>query len=169
MPDWKLPFKLCIDSCGEGLGATLDQTQIIDDKPVEAPIFFIPRQIKPTEARYGARQMKFPFSVCALKKLQYFLDGTVFDFIADCTAVKSLFNIKTPNRHILRWQIAIQEYRGNVTIVHESGNIHKNADSLSRWALENTPENPAWVQQEEDNTEGICLTDIGQNSLIKLI
>ncbi|MBW0526512.1 hypothetical protein O181_066227 [Austropuccinia psidii MF-1] len=35
MPDWKLPFKLYIDACGEGLGAALHQTQIINDKPVE--------------------------------------------------------------------------------------------------------------------------------------
>ncbi|MBW0549241.1 hypothetical protein O181_088956 [Austropuccinia psidii MF-1] len=28
MPDWKLPFKLYIDACGEGLGAALHQTQI---------------------------------------------------------------------------------------------------------------------------------------------
>ncbi|MBW0553983.1 hypothetical protein O181_093698 [Austropuccinia psidii MF-1] len=34
MPDWKLPFKLYIDSCGEGLGAALHQTQIINEKPV---------------------------------------------------------------------------------------------------------------------------------------
>ncbi|MBW0527178.1 hypothetical protein O181_066893 [Austropuccinia psidii MF-1] len=69
--------------------------------------------------------------------------------------------MKTPNRHMLRWQIAIQEYRGNMTIVHKSDNIHKNGDGLSRWALENTPENPAWVPQEEHHIEGICVTDIG--------
>ncbi|MBW0547923.1 hypothetical protein O181_087638 [Austropuccinia psidii MF-1] len=33
-PDWKLPFKLYIDACGEGLGGELHQTQIINDKPV---------------------------------------------------------------------------------------------------------------------------------------
>ncbi|MBW0537507.1 hypothetical protein O181_077222 [Austropuccinia psidii MF-1] len=32
--DWKLPLKLYIDSCGEGLGAALHQTQIINEKPV---------------------------------------------------------------------------------------------------------------------------------------
>ncbi|MBW0498060.1 hypothetical protein O181_037775 [Austropuccinia psidii MF-1] len=32
--DWKLPFKLYIDACEEGLGAALHQTQIINDKPV---------------------------------------------------------------------------------------------------------------------------------------
>ncbi|MBW0546484.1 hypothetical protein O181_086199 [Austropuccinia psidii MF-1] len=41
MPDWKLPLKLYIDSCGEGLGAALHQTQIINDKPVELPLCFI--------------------------------------------------------------------------------------------------------------------------------
>ncbi|MBW0516476.1 hypothetical protein O181_056191 [Austropuccinia psidii MF-1] len=57
IPDWKLPFKLYIDACGEALGAALHHTQIINDKPVEGPICFISRQIKPTEERYGARQM----------------------------------------------------------------------------------------------------------------
>ncbi|MBW0517054.1 hypothetical protein O181_056769 [Austropuccinia psidii MF-1] len=48
-----------------------------------------------------------------------------------------------------------------MTIVHKSGNIHKNEDGLSRWALANTSENPAWVPQEEHHIEGICVTDIG--------
>ncbi|MBW0509489.1 hypothetical protein O181_049204 [Austropuccinia psidii MF-1] len=69
--------------------------------------------------------------------------------------------MKIPNRHILRWHIAIQEYRGNINIAHRSRNIHKNADGLSIWALENTPENPAWVPQEEYHIEDICVTDIG--------
>ncbi|MBW0575481.1 hypothetical protein O181_115196, partial [Austropuccinia psidii MF-1] len=67
IPDWKLPFKLYIDACGEGLGAALHQTQIINDKPVEGPICFISRQIKPTEARYGASQMECLCLVWVLK------------------------------------------------------------------------------------------------------
>ncbi|MBW0546377.1 hypothetical protein O181_086092 [Austropuccinia psidii MF-1] len=62
---------------------------------------------------------------------------------------------------MLRWQIAIQECRGNMNIVHKSGNIHKSVNGLSRVALANTPENPAWVPQEEHHIEGICVTDIG--------
>ncbi|MBW0586909.1 hypothetical protein O181_126624 [Austropuccinia psidii MF-1] len=83
--------------------------------------------------------------VWELEKLHYYLDGSAFEVITECNAVKSLLNMKTPNRHILRWQIGIQEYRGNMTIVHKAGNIHKNADRLSRWALANTPDNPAYV------------------------
>ncbi|MBW0590550.1 hypothetical protein O181_130265 [Austropuccinia psidii MF-1] len=99
--------------------------------------------------------------VWASEKLHYYLDGTVFDVIKDCNASRSLLNMKTPNRHMLRWQIAIQEYKENMNIAHKSGNIHKNADGLSRWALETTPDNSAWVPQEEHHIEGICFTDIG--------
>ncbi|MBW0467813.1 hypothetical protein O181_007528 [Austropuccinia psidii MF-1] len=149
MPDWKLPFKLYIDACGEGLGAALHQTHIINEKLVEGPICFISRQIKPTEGRYGASQMECLCLVWDLEKLNYYLDETVFDLITDCNALKSSLNMKTPNRHMLRWQIAMQEYRGNMTIAHKSGSICKNADGLSRWALANAPENPAWVPQED--------------------
>ncbi|MBW0467680.1 hypothetical protein O181_007395 [Austropuccinia psidii MF-1] len=97
----------------------------------------------------------------ALEKLHYYLDGKVFDVITDCNAVESLLNMKTPNRNMLRWQIYIQEYKVNMTIFNESGNIHKNSDCIRRWALENTPENPEWVPQEEHHIEGICVTDIG--------
>ncbi|MBW0473035.1 hypothetical protein O181_012750 [Austropuccinia psidii MF-1] len=65
---------------------------------------------------------------------------------------------------MLRWQIAIQEFRGNMTIVHEAGNIHENSDRLSRWALANTPDNPAYVPLETEPhipIEGINIVDIG--------
>ncbi|MBW0500865.1 hypothetical protein O181_040580 [Austropuccinia psidii MF-1] len=72
--------------------------------------------------------------------------------------------MKTPNRHISRWHIAIQEYGGNMTIVHEAGNIHMNDDGLSRWELPNTSENPAYVPTSAEPQlpiEGINITDVG--------
>ncbi|MBW0516683.1 hypothetical protein O181_056398 [Austropuccinia psidii MF-1] len=68
---------------------------------------------------------------------------------------------------MLRWQIAIQDYRGNITIVNKAGNIHKNADSLSRWALSNTPDNPAYFPTGAETQipiEGINITDVGTES-----
>ncbi|MBW0510602.1 hypothetical protein O181_050317 [Austropuccinia psidii MF-1] len=50
MPDFKLPFKLYIDAWRGGLGASLHKVHILHDKPVEGPICFISRQIKPNEA-----------------------------------------------------------------------------------------------------------------------
>ncbi|MBW0560287.1 hypothetical protein O181_100002 [Austropuccinia psidii MF-1] len=65
---------------------------------------------------------------------------------------------------MLRWQIAIQEYIGNMTMVHNAGNIHKNSDELIRWALENTPDSPAYVSleaQSQIQIEGVNITNIG--------
>ncbi|MBW0525924.1 hypothetical protein O181_065639 [Austropuccinia psidii MF-1] len=139
IPDWNIPFKLYIDACGDGLGAALHQVQIIDDKPVEGPVCYISRQIKAIET-------------------------SLFEVITDCNAVKSTLKMKTPNRHMLRWQIAIQEYRGNMTIFHKAGNIHKDAGGLRRWALDNTPDNPAYLPLESEPQspiEGINIPDIG--------
>ncbi|MBW0569239.1 hypothetical protein O181_108954 [Austropuccinia psidii MF-1] len=64
---------------------------------------------------------------------------------------------------MLRWQIAIQEYRGNITIVHKDWNVHKNADALSRWPLPNDIDNTAYVPEEcspQIPKEGISATDL---------
>ncbi|MBW0570021.1 hypothetical protein O181_109736 [Austropuccinia psidii MF-1] len=163
MPVFKLPFGLYIDASGDGLGAALHQVQILNDKPVEGHICFISRHIKPTESRYGARRMECICLVWALEKLNYFLEGCGFEVITDCAAVNSLLNMKTPNRHMLRWKIDIQEYRANMTIIHKDGNIHKNSDGLSRWPLPNDIDKPAYVAEKASPQipiEGISVTDL---------
>jgi hypothetical protein len=67
MPDFKKPFKLYVDASMEGLGAALHQLQIIKDMPVEGPICFISRQLKKSEARYGASQLECLCLVWALE------------------------------------------------------------------------------------------------------
>ncbi|MBW0487623.1 hypothetical protein O181_027338 [Austropuccinia psidii MF-1] len=107
--------------------------------------------------------MEFLCFVWALEKLHYYFDGSVFEVITDCNSVKSLYNMQIPIRHMFRWQIAIKEYRGNISIAHKAGNIHKNSDGISRWALANTPDTPAYVPLEEEPQipiEVINITDI---------
>ncbi|MBW0541049.1 hypothetical protein O181_080764 [Austropuccinia psidii MF-1] len=51
-----------------------------------------------------------------------------------------------------------------MTIVHKAGNIHKNADGLSRWELPNTSDNPAYVPTSAEPQipiEVINITDMG--------
>ncbi|MBW0577408.1 hypothetical protein O181_117123 [Austropuccinia psidii MF-1] len=50
---------------------------------------------------------------------------------------------------MLRWQIAIQEYRGNMTTIYKEGKSHTNADGLSRWPLDNVKSNPAYDPEAE--------------------
>ncbi|MBW0488895.1 hypothetical protein O181_028610 [Austropuccinia psidii MF-1] len=71
--------------------------------------------------------------------------------------------MKTPKRHMLRWKIALQEYRGNMNIVHKDGNIHENVDGLGRWLLLNNINNPAYVPEEASPQipiEEISVTDL---------
>ncbi|MBW0482997.1 hypothetical protein O181_022712 [Austropuccinia psidii MF-1] len=130
LPDFELPFKLYIDeACSQGLGASLHQRKIVDGEP-----------------REGVECLCL---VWALEKLHYYLEGAVFEVYTDCTALNSLLNMKTTNRNILRLQIAIQEYRGNMAIIYKEGKSHTNADGHRRWPLDNVKRNPAYDPEVE--------------------
>ncbi|MBW0483288.1 hypothetical protein O181_023003 [Austropuccinia psidii MF-1] len=145
LPDFELPFKLYIDpACSQGLVEALHQRQILDGEPSKGLICYISRKLRDSEARYGTTQSECLCLVWALEKLHYYLEGTVFEVYTYCTAFKSLLNMKTTNRHMLRWKIAIQEYRGNMTIIYKEGKSHTNSDGLSRLPLDNVKRNPAY-------------------------
>ncbi|MBW0485666.1 hypothetical protein O181_025381 [Austropuccinia psidii MF-1] len=111
-------FNLPLDAaCCQGLGAALHQRQIVDGEPREGVIYYIFKKLKYSEAGYEATQTESLVLVSALEKLHYYLEGAVFKVYTDFTALESLLNMKTNNRHILRFQIAIQEYKGNMTII----------------------------------------------------
>ncbi|MBW0507946.1 hypothetical protein O181_047661 [Austropuccinia psidii MF-1] len=112
--------------------AALHQRQTVDGEPREGLICYISRKLKDSEARYGATQTECLCLVWALEKLHYYLEGAVFEVYTDCITLKSLLNMKNTNIHMLRWKIAIQEYRGNMTIICKEGKSHTNADGLRR-------------------------------------
>jgi hypothetical protein len=144
-PDPSKPFLLYVNACIKGIGAALHQIQMVGDKEVEGLVCFISRQLKESKKNYGTSQLEGLCLVWALEKLYYYyyLNSCAFDFITDCIAMKSLLNMKSPRRHMMRWQIAIQEWRGSMRIVHREGAKHRNTDSLSRWELPNDHSNPA--------------------------
>ncbi|MBW0461297.1 hypothetical protein O181_001012 [Austropuccinia psidii MF-1] len=104
LPNFELPLKLYIDAaCSQGLGAVLHQRLIVDGEPREGVICYISRKLQDSEARYGATQTEFLCLVWALEKLHYSLEGAVFEIYTDCTSFKSLLNMKTTNKNMLRW------------------------------------------------------------------
>ncbi|MBW0572054.1 hypothetical protein O181_111769 [Austropuccinia psidii MF-1] len=51
-----------------------------------------------------------------------------------------------------------------MNIVNKAGDIHKNSDGLSRWALFNTPDSPSYVPTSAEPQiliETINITDVG--------
>ncbi|MBW0506518.1 hypothetical protein O181_046233 [Austropuccinia psidii MF-1] len=79
-------------------------------------------QLKYSEARYGETQTEYMHGL-GLSETQ---------LLSGC------------NGHMLRWRIAIQEYRGNMTIIYKEGKWDTNSDGLSRWPLDNFKRNPAY-------------------------
>ncbi|MBW0557262.1 hypothetical protein O181_096977 [Austropuccinia psidii MF-1] len=129
LPDFELPFKLGIDAaCSQGLGEALHQRQIVYSETREGVICYISRKLKNSEAMYGATKTECLCLVWSLEKLHYYLEGAVFEVYTACTALKALLNQKNTNRHMLRWQIANPEYRGNMTIIYKEGKGHTIAD-----------------------------------------
>ncbi|MBW0517885.1 hypothetical protein O181_057600 [Austropuccinia psidii MF-1] len=57
--------------CSQGLGAALYQRKIVDGEPREGVICYISKQLKDSEARYGATQTELLFLVLAVEKLHY--------------------------------------------------------------------------------------------------
>ncbi|MBW0554727.1 hypothetical protein O181_094442 [Austropuccinia psidii MF-1] len=80
LPDFELPLKLYIDAaCRQGLVAALHQRQILDGEPREGVICYISRELKDSEGRYGATQTECLCLVWAPEKLNYYLEGEVFE------------------------------------------------------------------------------------------
>ncbi|MBW0559465.1 hypothetical protein O181_099180 [Austropuccinia psidii MF-1] len=150
LPDFEPPFKLYIDAaCSHGLGEDLHKRQIVDGEPREGVIFYISRKLKDSEARYGVTQTECLFLVWALEKLHYYFEGAIFEIYTDCTGLKSCLKMNTSNRHMLRWKLAIEDYRGNITIIYKEGKCHTNAYGLSSWPLDNVKSNPAYDPEVE--------------------
>ncbi|MBW0534749.1 hypothetical protein O181_074464 [Austropuccinia psidii MF-1] len=143
LPNFALPFKLYIDSaCSQGLGTPLNQRQIVDGEPREGVICYISRKLKDSGDRYGATLTECLCLVWALERLHYYLERAAFEVLIALTALKSLLNMKTTNRHTLRWQIDIQEYRINMKVIYKEGKSHTNEYGLSIWPLDNVKRNP---------------------------
>ncbi|MBW0530988.1 hypothetical protein O181_070703 [Austropuccinia psidii MF-1] len=57
--------------------------------------------------------------------------------------------METTQRQVVRWKIAIQEYRGSMTIIHKEGKSQKNADCLRKWPLDNVKSHQAYDPELE--------------------
>lgn len=142
-PDYHLPFELSTDASVRGLGGCLEQIQQLDGAPRKVVICFISRQLNAAEEKYSIPQLECLAVVWALEKLHVFLDGVNFTVWTDAGAMKTLMDMQSPSRHMLRWQLAVQEYRNFMKIRHRAGKANGAADGLSRCPVPNDESNPA--------------------------
>ena len=118
LPDYTKEFLVYTDASFIGLSASLHQKREIDGKMQKVAICFISRTLRRAEMNYAMAHLECLEVVWALEKLHHDLNGNSFEVITDCAAVKSLVGIRTPSRQMVKWQLAIQEYTGRMTISH---------------------------------------------------
>ena len=156
------PFIVYTDASFTGLGAALYQTQQVDGTFREVPICFISRKLGDTEQRYAATQLECLCVVWMLEKLHFYLHGAKFTIVTDCDALKTLLTARWVNRHMIRWQVGIQDYHGQFEIVHRAGAEHANADGPSRNPLPNDESNPASDTRRVISVGGVTFDRVSQ-------
>ena len=140
-PDFSRPFLLQTDASNHGLGAVLQQT---DATGAERPIAYISRSLTPAEKNYSTTEKEWLAIVWAFTKFHPYLHGTHVNVETDHQPLVHLINKPHPPGRLLRWAMALQEYR--YTLTYKKGVQNVIADGLSRVETQCVQFNPTVVQ-----------------------
>ncbi|GFX09192.1 transposon Tf2-9 polyprotein [Trichonephila clavipes] len=113
------------------MGAVLTQ---LNDQGEEHPILYPSKKFLDVEKCYS-RQEECASIVFAIKRLHYYLNGNSCLVMTDHNPLVWLIRNISSNPRLMQWALAVQPY--NFRIVHRPDKSHKNADNLSRLAIDN--------------------------------
>ncbi|XP_063600361.1 uncharacterized protein LOC134776542 [Penaeus indicus] len=126
LPDINNPFILRTDASEVGLGAVLLQ----EDADEKLPVAYASRKLSNTEQKYSVIERECLAVVWATKKFYKFLYGREFYLETDHQPLVYLDTAKSLNGRLMRWALALQEYRMIIRYIRGSENV--GADFLSR-------------------------------------
>lgn len=131
-PDFSRPFYVQTDASGTGIAAVLSQ---MSDEGEEHPIAYESRKLLPREKAYPAIEKECLAIVWGTQKLYPYLYGRHFIIQTDHRPLTWLQQVKDKNNRLLRWSLALQQFR--FELQHRRGTLNGNADGLSRaWSSE---------------------------------
>ena len=93
-------------------------------------VAYICQELLPSENRCTTIEKECLTIVWAVKHLEYFLYGRVFEIHTDHKPLLFLLERKSTSQRLLRWAMVLQQYRFRVVSV--PGRKHHLADYLSR-------------------------------------
>nr|WP_253310135.1 reverse transcriptase domain-containing protein [Rickettsia endosymbiont of Ceutorhynchus assimilis] len=125
-PDYKGMLILDTDASNISVGAVLSQIQNSQEHVVE----YYSRTLSKPERNYCVTRRELLAIVKAVDHFHKYLYGRKFLIRTDHAALKWLLEMKTPEGQLARWIEKLQQY--DFQIKHRPGNLHKNADALSR-------------------------------------
>ena len=133
-PDYDKHFKVYADASSFAVGGVLAQ----DKNGTERVICYVGRSLKPAERNYGITEKECLALVFTIRKLDCYLRYSSLTAIVDHSALKWLFSLKEPVGKFARWITFLQGY--NFQIEYGPGQVHQNADAISRREYNQTSE-----------------------------
>lgn len=125
-PDPHKSFILDTDASKEGLGAVLSQSTPEGERVVA----YYSRTFSRPERNYCVTRRELLAVVDSTRHFRHYLCGLPFTIRTDHAALQWLLSFKEPEGQVARWIEQLQAFQ--FSIHHRAGEIHGNADGLSR-------------------------------------
>lgn len=119
-------FILDTDASGVGVGAVLSQKQEGEEKVIA----FYSRVLNKAERNYCTTRRELLAIVDSVKSFHHYLLGRKFLIRTDHISLKWLMSFKNLEGQLARWVERLQQYEFEIS--YRKGQVHKNADGLSR-------------------------------------
>ena len=128
-PDYEKPFKLIIDSSDVGTGSVLVQEA---SDGLDHPVSYFSKKFLKYQKNYSVVEKETLGLVLALEHFDVYLGSTPFKIkvYTDHNPLTFLKTMKNKNQRLVRWSLALQEYK--LEIQHIPGSENVVADALSR-------------------------------------
>ncbi|CAF0979309.1 unnamed protein product, partial [Brachionus calyciflorus] len=129
--DFHDTFRLETDASDIGLEAVLSQKRDGEWKSIA----HWSRQLIKSEKNYSATEKEALAFVVAMEHFRVYLYGSDVLVCTNHQPLKWMMNVKDPQPRVARWIVRLSEY--SFRIEYRPGKLNGNADSLSRWPIEN--------------------------------
>ena len=126
-PDPKHPFVLDTDASGVAIEAVLSQR--------ERPVAYFSHILSGSQRNYCVTHKELLAVVEAIKRFHPYLYGQSFIVRTDHAALRWLLEFRNPEGQVARWLETLQAY--DFTMEHCAGQLHSNANALSRCPCKN--------------------------------
>jgi hypothetical protein len=125
-PNWSLPFHICTDASDTTLGVVLGQRE----GQIPYAIYFVSKNLSPTEVNYTVTEKELLSVVHAINKFRHYITGYEVFVHTDHSAIRFFMNKPVTNARVTRWLLLLQEF--NITIIDRPGRDNLVVDFLSR-------------------------------------
>ena len=150
IPSQEDVFVLHTDASGAGIGATLNVMREGEERPAA----YFSRQLQGAQRNYSATELEGLAIFKAVHFFSHFLYGCRFTVVTDHKALVAFLHSRVLNKRLHGWMIQLLEF--DFSIEYRPGELHQDADALSRQAWdtsEGDPWRPAEREQQSEQSE----------------